>query len=240
MALVLDEGVAAVLGAVVHARVQDDLDDALRHAPHLLLHLLARPVLGDAAHEQAVVVHAAHDAQEAVGPDLVVVEAAQGGLGLLARRELHEAVAAVGARRLHHEAHLVQLPGALQHRHQLVLEHVARDFADEHLAALGRRQAVPRGRGAVPALPVLLRDREPRALLQLLQRLRHRVRDSGGGAVSVAAGGGGAAVGAFRSARHRAYRQNKVAQVYVEQRHLILSPRDKVRANEASSSAFQD
>ena len=47
------------------------------------------------------------DAEELVGPDLVVVELLDGPLGVLALREADEAEAAVRAGEVHHEAQFV-------------------------------------------------------------------------------------------------------------------------------------
>lgn len=70
-----------------------------------------------------------------------------GSLRGLAGGERHEGVAAVGARhRVHHEAQIPNGPAALEQRDELVLIHILRDFAAEHLAAGTRRAALPPGR----------------------------------------------------------------------------------------------
>ena len=69
MALVLHKGEASVLGLVGGAGVDDDLYDAVRHFPHLRQDLLTLLGLGDAAHEEAAVVHAGAHAQETAVPE---------------------------------------------------------------------------------------------------------------------------------------------------------------------------
>ncbi|KAL0596334.1 hypothetical protein AAY473_034282 [Plecturocebus cupreus] len=135
VALVLHEGEAAVLHLVGRTGVDDHVQHALGDLGDLLQDLLPLLHLGDAADEEAAVVHAAAHAQQAARADLVVVELAHGALGLVLLAVHDEGVAAVLAVEVHHEAQLVDAAHGLEHGHQLVLIYVTRDLAHEDLAA---------------------------------------------------------------------------------------------------------
>jgi len=112
--------------------------------------------LGNAADKQPAVVDGHADSEEATASYLVVVHLGHGSARVLAARVGHEAVAAVGAAEVHHQAELVDAAAAFERRHQLVLVTVARDLADEDLTAAGRCRARPARRRTVLPLTILL------------------------------------------------------------------------------------
>ena len=114
--------------------------------------------LRNAADEKPTVIDRHADAEESTAADLIVVHLGHSTPGVLAVRVRHEAVAAVRAAEVHHQTELVDGSAALERRHQLVLVAVARNFADEDLAASRRRRAGPVWRRTVLSLPVLLQS----------------------------------------------------------------------------------
>jgi len=169
MIRVLDKREATVLSLVVGTRIHDDIDHIIGHFPHLFQDLFALLALRNAANEQAAVVHRATQADHAVLAYLVVVQLAHGSLSLVTGRVHDEAVAAVVAAVLHHQAEFVDGASTLQDRHELVFEAVAWDLAHEDLTGSVGFFVMPFRRWAVFALTVLLDDWVAGARLERFQ-----------------------------------------------------------------------
>lgn len=129
MILELDEDEAAIEAAIVRARVQIDIRDVLQHLGQLRHELRLGLVLGDAAEEEATVVHGLNHADMVARTDLVAVETRAGLAGDPRRLVGRERVAARRPGEIQHQTQLQKPAHLLQHRHQLVLVAVARQPA---------------------------------------------------------------------------------------------------------------
>jgi len=157
MVLELDEDEAAVQAAIVRARIQVDVRDAVQDLGQLLQKLQFGFGFGHPAEEQPAVVHGLDHADAMTRSDLIAVEASARFPGDPRLREQRERVAARRPWKVQHQAELQQSANLFQHRHQLVFIAVARQPAQKYLRALAALPFATRHfRCGQPPLTVLL------------------------------------------------------------------------------------
>lgn len=161
MVLELDEDEAAIEGAIVRARIQVDVGNAVQYLGQLRHKLRLGLGLGHAAEEEAAVVHGLDHADAMPRPDLIAVEERTGlprDPRLLVQRKR---ITARRPGKVEHQPQLQQPADFLQHRHQFVLVAVARQSAQENLRAFAALTLTERYlRRRQSSLAIFLRERE--------------------------------------------------------------------------------